>query len=49
MMTAKNMSKNVIDGIEETLEKFQPRYSFELIKVEPLEQPLHFVKNVIAK
>jgi glycosyltransferase involved in cell wall biosynthesis len=49
MMTAKNMSKNVIDGVEETLEKFQPRYSFELIKVEPLEQPLHFVKTVIAK
>jgi hypothetical protein len=49
MMTAKNMSKNVIDGIEETLEKFQPRYSFELIKVEPLDQPLHFVKHVIAK
>ena len=49
MMTAKNMSKNIIDGVEETLENFQPRYSFELIKVEPLEQPLHFVKNVIAK
>jgi glycosyltransferase involved in cell wall biosynthesis len=49
MMTAKNMSKNVIDGVEETLEKFQPRYSFELIKVEPLNQPLHFVKHVIAK
>ena len=49
MMSARLMSKNVIDGIEETLEKFQPRYSFELIKVEPLEQPLHFVKHVIAK
>jgi hypothetical protein len=49
MMSTRLMSKNVIDGIEETLEKFQPRYSFELIKVEPLEQPLHFVKHVIAK
>jgi glycosyltransferase involved in cell wall biosynthesis len=49
MMSVRLMSKNVIDGIEETLEKFQPRYSFELIKVEPLEQPLHFVKHVIAK
>lgn len=49
MMSARLMCKNVIDGIEETLEKFQPRYSFELIKVEPLEQPLHFVKYPIAK
>jgi glycosyltransferase involved in cell wall biosynthesis len=49
MMSARLMSKNVIDGIEETLTKFEPRYAFELIKVEPLEQPKHFVKHVIAK
>jgi glycosyltransferase involved in cell wall biosynthesis len=49
MMSSRMMCKNVIDGIEETLLKFQPRYSFELIKVEPLEQPLHFVKYPIAK
>ena len=49
MMTAKHMSENIISGIDETFEKFQPRYQFELIKVEPLEQPKHFVKHVIAK
>ena len=49
MMTAANMSKNIIDGVEETFNKWQPRHSFELIKVEPLEQPNHFVKHAIAK
>jgi hypothetical protein len=49
MMTARKMSENVIDAIDETFEKFQPRYQFELIKVEPLEQPKHFVKHVIAQ
>jgi glycosyltransferase involved in cell wall biosynthesis len=49
MMTADNMSKNIIDGIEETFAKWEPRYSFELIKVEPLDEPKHFVKHVIAK
>ena len=49
MMTAENMSKNIIDGIEETFTKWEPRYSFELIKVEPLDEPKHFVKHVIAK
>jgi glycosyltransferase involved in cell wall biosynthesis len=49
MMTAENMSKNVIDGIEETFAKWEPRYSFELIKVEPLDEPKHFVKHVIAQ
>jgi len=49
MMTAKHMSKNVIEGIDETFAKWQPRYQFELIKVEPLEQPKHFVKHVIAQ
>ncbi len=49
MMTAKHMSDNIITGIDETLDKWEPRYAFELIKVEPLEQPKHFVKHVIAK
>jgi glycosyltransferase involved in cell wall biosynthesis len=49
MMTADNMAKNIIDGIEETFAKWEPRYAFELIKVEPLENPKHFVKHVIAK
>jgi glycosyltransferase involved in cell wall biosynthesis len=49
MMSARLMSKNVIDGIDETFAKWEPRYAFELIKVEPLKQPKHFVKHVIAK
>ena len=49
MMSARWMSKNMIEGIDETLSKFEPRYSFELIQVEPLEQPKHFVKHVIAQ
>jgi glycosyltransferase involved in cell wall biosynthesis len=49
MMSARWMSKNVIDGIDETFAKWEPRYTFELIKVEPLTQPKHFVKHVIAK
>jgi len=49
MMTARKMSENVINGIEETFAKWESRYAFELIKVEPLTQPKHFVKYVIAK
>ena len=49
MMSARWMCKNVIDGIDETFKKWEPRYDFELIKVEPLEQPKHFVKHVIAQ
>ena len=49
MQSARWMSKNIIDGIEETFAKWEPRYQFEMIKVEPLEQPKHFVKHVIAK
>ena len=49
MMTATNMAKNIIDGVEETFDKWQPRHSYELIKVELLDQPNHFVKHVIAK
>jgi len=49
MMSTRWMSKNIIDGIEETFANWEPRYAFELIKVEPLDQPLNFVKYVIAK
>jgi hypothetical protein len=49
MQSARWMSKNVIDSIEETLNKFQPKQSFELIKVETPNQPLHYVKTVISK
>jgi len=49
MMSASNMCKNVIEGIDETFAKFQPRHRFELIQVETLKQPKHFVKHVIAK
>ena len=49
MQSAKNMCKNIIDGIDETFNKFEPRYAFELIKVEALEQPKHFVKHPIAQ
>ena len=49
MMSAKNMSRNVIKDIDDTFENFQPRHAFELIQVETLDQPKHFVKHVIAK
>ena len=49
MQSARWMSKNIIDGIEKTLEEFKPRKSFELIKVETPKQPKHYVKTVIAK
>ena len=49
MQSARWMSKNIIEGIEETFAKWEPRYQFELIDVKPLEQPKHFVKHVIAK
>jgi glycosyltransferase involved in cell wall biosynthesis len=49
MMTAESMSKNIIEGIDETFNKWEPRYAFELINVQPLEQPKHFVKHVIAQ
>lgn len=36
MMSASKMSENVIDCIEETFNKFKPRKSFELIKIDKL-------------
>jgi hypothetical protein len=49
MMTATNMCKNVVEAIDTTFTNWQPRYAFEMIKVEPLEQPKHFVKHVISQ
>jgi glycosyltransferase involved in cell wall biosynthesis len=49
MMSARLMCKNIIEGIDETFSKWEPRYNFELLKVEPLKQPKHFVKHVIAQ
>jgi hypothetical protein len=43
------MCRNVIEGINKTFQKWTPRHSFELIQVEPLEQPKHFVKFPIAQ
>jgi glycosyltransferase involved in cell wall biosynthesis len=37
MMTAENMSKNIIKHIDKVLENWEPRHKFELIKTEPLE------------
>jgi glycosyltransferase involved in cell wall biosynthesis len=34
MQSARMMSKNVIDGIEETFAKWKPRHKYELIKVQ---------------
>ena len=41
-------STEYADGVNE-FAKWESRYAFELIKVEPLSQPKHFVKYVIAK
>ena len=49
MMSARLMSKNVIDGIDETFKMFKPREKYNLIKVEIPTQPKHYVKHSIAK
>jgi glycosyltransferase involved in cell wall biosynthesis len=49
MMSATNMCKNIINGIDETLGKFQPRYAYEFIPVRKLEQPNHFNKYPVAE
>jgi glycosyltransferase involved in cell wall biosynthesis len=43
MMTAENMSKNVIESIDKTFEIFKPRKNFELLKVvkQPRKKILH--------
>jgi len=38
MMSARNMCKNMIEGIDETLKVWKPRKSFELIKVEEIKE-----------
>jgi hypothetical protein len=37
MMTAKNMALNVMNGIDETFEKWTPRSTFDLIKIDNLQ------------
>jgi glycosyltransferase involved in cell wall biosynthesis len=49
MMSARLMSKNVIDGIDETFKMFKPREKYNLINVEIPTQPKHYVKHPIAK
>jgi glycosyltransferase involved in cell wall biosynthesis len=49
MMTAKHMADNIIEGIEATFAKWEPRHRFELIQVETPKQPKHYVKHAIAK
>ena len=43
MQSARMMSKNVIDGIEETFAKWKPRHKYEFIKVEkqPRKKSVH--------
>jgi glycosyltransferase involved in cell wall biosynthesis len=43
MQSARMMSKNIIDGIEETFAKWKPRHKYELIKVEkqPRKKSVH--------
>jgi len=38
MMSARMMCENVVDSIDTTLNKFKPRKSFELIKIEKLQR-----------
>lgn len=49
MMSARWMCKNIIDGIDETFEKWTPRHRFEFITLETSKHPKHYVKHVIAK
>lgn len=48
MQSSRWMSKNIIDGVEDTLNNFKPRHNFELIKIDELYQPSHYVKHIIA-
>jgi len=47
MMTAANMSKNIIDGIDETFEKWTPRSVFDLIKIEDYKP--NYLKYPVAE
>jgi glycosyltransferase involved in cell wall biosynthesis len=47
MMTAKNMCINVVDGIDETFEKWTPRSLFDLIKIEDYKP--NYLKYPVAE
>ena len=47
MMTAKNMAKNIIDGIDETFEIWTPRSQFDLIKIEDYKP--NYLKYPVAE
>jgi len=47
MMTAKNMAKNIIDGIDETFETWTPRSQFDLIKIEDYKP--NYLKYPVAE
>lgn len=40
MMSSKNMCKNIISTVEETISNFKPKKNFELIKIKDLKQKL---------
>lgn len=45
MMSSVNMCKNIIDGVDETLEKFIPRPKFDIIKVE--DRPRKYLQDSV--
>lgn len=45
MMSARMMSKNIIDGLNEAMEKFVPRKNFDLIKYDKKEVLTNFVEQ----
>jgi glycosyltransferase involved in cell wall biosynthesis len=45
MMSARWMSKNIIDGVDETLSKFVPRSSFDLTKYDKSQVATNFVEQ----
>ena len=49
MQSARLMCKNIIEGIDETFDKWTPRHRFELIQVETPKQPKHYVRYAISK
>ena len=49
MMSARWMAKNLIEGVEETFERYTPRYLYELIPVETPLHPKHYNPYLIAK
>lgn len=48
MMNAKHMCDNMIDGLDELYNKWEPRYKFELIKHVTPYQPKHYNKHFIS-